>query len=219
MSVIVKETFAIDTDAAFQGYHIPGNFWKGFEQPSFTRTVAEHFATWYNEQYVNLHGYPAYAWIGDYLIYLDCENREDKAVDPIVYRPYTVTVGREVITVYDCGQNFCWTIADKTNLPVFNEGFPFELPENIDTIEQAQAYLRLLMKHNISFHPDDTIETDTFIGYTLTQAQADTMNRLNDQMTLLPNRFDACEFCLANDPTLLKYLADNDIDHTNGILN
>lgn len=80
-----------------------------------------------------------------------------------------------------------------------------QLPEKIETVKEAEAFLKALIANNEHFHPeDDASEIITSTGEDLfDEWEASKINKLMGQIWDLNEDFDPCGFILDNDPVLI----------------
>lgn len=106
----------------------------------------------------------------------------------------------------------------------------FVLPEKIETVEQAEDYLRLLHSNSMSYHPEDDareIEWDMPDNERPTTKECKKMNKLMEQIYNLPGNenvenmiFDPCGFLLElDDQVVPASIADLSPEDAKYILN
>lgn len=97
---MTKNYFSLNDSPAYEGYHIPGNLWNGFEQPCFSRAIASLIMQELNTD----RGYEAFRWHNDIII-----NLED--VDtPVIIRPQEYAKAENKILYEFVG--YVWEIGD-----------------------------------------------------------------------------------------------------------
>lgn len=82
-----------------------------------------------------------------------------------------------------------------------------QLPDSINSIDEAKAYLKALYDNQEHYHCDDTVTVDYFGG--ITKEQCRQMNRLMEQVFAVAKgtSFDPCGHVLNLDPEYVKETA------------
>lgn len=89
-----KARFVIETSKVFDGYHIKGRHWNGWERPLFTKEVCDEILKEFCVENI--------AWQeGKYVE--TTEDNEQYDIDPV-----QITIDNEKLTVYEIGNGWIW---------------------------------------------------------------------------------------------------------------
>lgn len=109
--------------------------------------------------------------------------------------------------------NLCWILHLEINYQLKKakmkeQTLKTQLPQAINTIDEAKAFLNELFKNGETYHPDDDA-SDCLEGI-VTKEQGAQLNKLMDDIRALPGNeypqnmaFDPCDYLLDLDPEYL----------------